>query len=270
LTSLPSRSRPLLALVRRDYAIERAYPLAFFFDIVFGLINLLIYFFISRTFHDVAPSDLQGAPSYFAFAAVGIAISLVVSAASSEVGNRLREEQLTGTIEALVTQPVSSAQIALGLAGFPFAFALVRALLYLVVAWAGLSLDLSRASWPGCILVLAASGLALLSVGIVLAAVVIVLKRGQGLVALTTTLLAFLGGAYFPLQVLPGWVEFIGKLLPTRFVFDGVRAALFTGSGWGEDALVLFGYSLIGLPIALFTFSAALAAAKRRGSLTQY
>ena len=36
----------------------------------------------------------------------------------------------------------------------------------------------------------------------------------------------------FPLGVLPGWLEFMGKLLPTRFAFDGVRAALFEGAAW--------------------------------------
>jgi hypothetical protein len=67
----------------------------------------------------------------------------------------------------------------------------------------------------------------------------------------------------FPLGVLPGWREFMGKLLPTRFVFDGVRAALFEGAAWGGDALVLLGYSVIGLPLALWAFSARGAHARK-------
>lgn len=260
----------MVALIRRDYAITRAYPLAITFDVVFGLIDVLIFFFISRTFGDAASADLQGAPTYFAFVVVGIVTTLVVSAASADVGVRLQQEQVTGTLEALVTQPIGSTQIAFGLVGFPFGFALARGLVYLLVASAALGLDLSRASWAGCILVLTASGLALLSVGIVLGAVVLVLKRGQSLVGVAITGLAFVSGAFFPAQILPNWLELLGRLVPTRYVYDGVRAALYEGRGWGDDALVLLAFSVVALPVALWVFSRALAFTKRAGSLGQY
>jgi ABC-2 type transport system permease protein len=266
----PSPAAPLLALARRDYSIFSSYRFALVFDVLYGLIDLIIYFFISRTFKGASTADLGGAPSYFAFVTVGIVITLVVAAASAEVGWRLREEQLTGTLEALVTQPIRAWQIALGMAGWPFAFALARAAFYLLVAATLLGVDLSRASWAGSVLVLLAAGLALLGLGIALGALVVVFKRGNNIVAFVSVMLGFAGGAFFPLAVLPGWLEFIGKLLPTRFVFDGVRAALFEGTGWGQDALVLLGYSVIGLPIALWAFSTALQHAKRLGSLAEY
>jgi ABC-type polysaccharide/polyol phosphate export permease len=266
----PSNAAPLVTLARRDYSIFSSYRFALAFDLLYGLINLFIYFFISRTFEDASTADLGGAPSYFAFVTVGIVITLVIGAASAEVGWRLREEQLTGTLEALVTQPIRAWQIALGMAGWPFTFALARAAFYLLVAATLLGVDVSHASWAGCLLVLLAAGLALLGLGIALGALVVVFKRGNNIVALVSTLLAFAGGAFFPLAVLPGWLEFIGRLLPTRFVFDGVRAALFAGEGWGEDAVVLLGYSVIGLPIALWAFSRAVDYARSRGSLAEY
>ena len=42
------------------------------------LAGLFAYYFISETFEEVAAADLEGAPSYFAFAAVGLVIGLVV------------------------------------------------------------------------------------------------------------------------------------------------------------------------------------------------
>jgi ABC-2 type transport system permease protein len=265
-----STAAPLVALVRRDYSIFSSYRFALAFDLLYGLINLFIYFFISRTFEGASTADLAGAPSYFAFVTVGIVITLVIGAASAEVGWRLREEQLTGTLEALVTQPIRSWQIALGMAGWPFTFALARAAFYLLVAATLLGVDVSHASWAGCLLVLLAAGLALLGLGIALGALVVVFKRGNNIVALVSVLLGFASGAFFPLEVLPGWLEFIGRLLPTRFVFDGMRAALFVGTGWGEDAVVLLGYSVIGLPIALRAFSRAVDYARRHGSLAEY
>jgi ABC-2 type transport system permease protein len=266
----PATAAPLLALARRDYSIFSSYRFAVGFDLLYGLIDLVIYFFISRTFKGASTADLGGAPSYFAFVTVGIVITLVISAASAQVGWRLREEQLTGTLETLVAHPIRPWQIALGMVGWPFTFALARGAFYLVIAATLLGVDLSHASWGGCALVLLAAGLALLGLGIALGALVVAFKRGNNIVGLVSIALGFAGGAFFPLGVLPGWLEFVGKLLPTRFVFDGVRSALFAGTGWGEDALVLLGYSVIGLPLALWAFSWALDYAKRRGSLAEY
>jgi ABC-type multidrug transport system permease subunit len=268
--SSPSLAAPLLALTRRDYSIFSSYRFAIGFDLLYGLVELFIYFFISRTFKGASTAHLGGAPSYFAFATVGIVITLVISAASATIGIRLREEQLTGTLETLAAQPIRSWQIALGMAGWPFAFAVARGAVYLLLATTLLGVDISRASWAGAALVLLAAGLALLGLGVALGAAVIVFKRGNNIVGFVSLALGFAGGAFFPLAVLPGWLEFLGKLMPTRFVFDGMRAALFQGAGWGQDALVLLGYSVVGLPLALWVFSRAVQHARKLGSLAEY
>jgi ABC-type multidrug transport system permease subunit len=268
--SNPSLATPLVALARRDYSVFTSYRFAIGFDLIYGLVDLLIYFFISRTFEDASTADLGGAPSYFAFALVGIVITVVVSAVSATIGYRLREEQLTGTLETLVAQPIRSWQIALGMTGWPFAFALARVAFYLLLAALFLDVDFSDASWAGVILVLLSAALALLALGIALGALVVVFKRGNNIIGFVSLALGFAGGAFFPLSVFPDWLEFLGKLVPTRFIFDGMRDALFLGSGWTGDALVLLVYGLIGLPLALWAFSRAIDYAKGRGSLAEY
>ena len=69
--------------------------MAFVLDLFYGIINLLVFFYISQTFDDTASHDLDGAPSYFAFASIGIAITIVLQAASGGLAHRIREEQLT-------------------------------------------------------------------------------------------------------------------------------------------------------------------------------
>jgi ABC-2 type transport system permease protein len=262
--------RVAAALVRRDFLIRRSYKLALILDLVFGLLNLLVYFFISRTFTGAATPHLDGAPSYFAFAVVGIALTVVIGAASTEIANTLREEQLTGTLEALVVQPVTTTQIALGLGGLPFLFAIARAVFYLVVAGVWLGLDFSRTSWIGFASVLLVAGIVMASIGIAAAALVLVIKRGQIVTAITVFGLGLLGGSVFPVSVLPGWLQPLAAIVPTRFAFDGTRAAVFRGTGWGADALVLLALSAICLPAGLALFRQALSFAQRSGSLGQY
>src|SRR2546430_12758383 len=98
-----------------------------------------------------------------------------MTAASTSLGVRIREEQLTGTLEALVVQPLTSFELAVGLVGFPFLFAMVRALAYLGIAWAWLDVDLSHADWSGVALVFLSVCLALTSLGIRLGAIVLVI-----------------------------------------------------------------------------------------------
>jgi ABC-type multidrug transport system permease subunit len=269
-SSSVARAGALLALIRRDYVLARSYRLAFVLDLAFGVLNLVIFYFISETFGTQPTDRLSGAPSYFAFAALGISVMVVMEAASIGLANRIREEQLTGTLEALVTQPVTPIELAFGLTGYPFLFAMSRAAFYVLVSAVLLGVDVGDASWYGFVLVLVATGAALASIGILLGAVVLVVKRSRVIASIVTFGLGFLGGAFFPLSVLPGWLQPIGKIAPTRFAFDGLRAAVFRGNGWGSDLLALVLFSGVALPLAVGLFAGALRAVRRSGSLLQY
>jgi ABC-2 type transport system permease protein len=239
-------------------------------DLVLGMVSFLVYFFISRTFQTAPIDELQGAPTYFDFAAIGIAITVVVEAATTGLAERMRQEQLTGTLEMLVAQPLTAAEVSLGLAGFPFFFAVVRAALYLLLGGALLGLDLSHTSWTGFFLVLITTGVAFVPIGVMLGALVIVLKRGQVLASVVIFSMGLLSGAYFPVDVLPGWLRPVGKAFPMRFALDGLRAAVFRGSDWGGDLVPLIAFSLLGFPVALLCFAQALRFVERSGSLGQY
>jgi len=260
----------IAVIARRDYQLARSYRLSFLFDLFFGFISLLIYFYISRAFGDAPETRLGGAPSYFSFAAVGVSLTIVFQAATVGLTRRLREEQLTGTLEALAAEPVRANEMALGLAGFPFLFAILRAALYIGLAWVFLGLDLSDADFAGFAAVLLTASVVLTAVGIALGALVLVFKRGDTLAVLASFALTFGGGAYFPVSVLPDILQPLAEVLPTTFIFDGMRAALFRGEGWVDDAAMLVAFGAVGVPLAIWAFALALAACKRRGTLTQY
>lgn len=264
------KAKSVLSLIGRDYRIARSYRLAFLLDTFFGLLNLITFFFISQVFEGERPEGLGPAPDYFAFVAVGLAIALVLQAASTGLARRIREEQLVGTLEVLVVQPISSAELAMGLAGFPFAFAMARAVIYLLIAGLFLQLDISQANWIGLVGMLFLAAAAFIPLGIALGALVIVFKRGEVLAAIVTFGLGLLSGALFPIAELPGWAGAVGRVLPTRFAFDGVRAALFKGHGYGNDMLALTIFIAVGMPLAIAGFSRSLEWARSRGTLSQY
>lgn len=272
LTSFPSlpRARVVFAIVRREYLVSRSYKLALVVGLLYGVLNLAVYFYISRTLDPGRSADLEGAPSYFAFAAVGVAIGLVFQTSAVSLAARIREEQLTGTLEALVAHPVSSAEIALGLIGLPYILAIARVGLYLLAATVLLGLELSDADWLGFAAVLAATGLALSGLGMALGAVVIVVKRAGGFIGFATFGTSFLSGAFFPVSELPSWLRPLADVLPLRYALDGLRAALLRGQDWGGDAVVLVLFGAAALPASLWLFGCALHFAKGWGSLSEY
>jgi ABC-2 type transport system permease protein len=264
------RARVIVAVVRRDFAVTRSYRLAFVSDAFSGLVGLAVYYFISELFGEFTPNDLQGAPTYFAFAAVGAILSAVIYAASAGISDQLRVEQLTGTLEALATHPINPSEMCIGFTGFPLLFALLRSLLYLLVGATWMDVDLEQMSWLGVFIVLLSAGFALSSLGILSAGAVLIIKRGDALAALAIVGMTLLSGSVFPISAMPEWLETIGQVMPLRFAFDGVRTALFEGEGWTVDAAALAGFGAITLPMSVFFFSFALTHAKRAGSLSQY
>lgn len=255
--------------MRRDYLIRTSYRLALILDFFIGVLDVVVFYFISQTFKDGATASLGAAPSYFAFALVGIAVTAVIQATSSGIGYAIRDEQLTGTLEALVTQPLSAIEMAIGMCGIPFVLATFRVALYLIVGGALLGVSFAQADWPGLVIVLTATATAMSSIGIATAAAVMVVKRGQSLSALLIFGLSLLGGAFFPVSVLPDWLEPLASIVPTRFAFDGLRAALYGGTWW-DDALVLVAFSVVTVPAAIWLFDRALLHGRRAGSLAQY
>ncbi len=260
----------LLALGRRDLLVATSYRLPFVADLVWGVVDLALYFFISRVVGPDPAADLQGAPSYFAFVVAGILLSLMIGSATGEIASRIRDEQLTGTLELLCAQPLRSGQLALGYAAFPIAYAAARVTVYLVVAVLVFDLGTEDTDWVGVVVMLAVSALAFFGLGVLAAAAVLAFKQGEGVVDAGVFAMTFVSGALFPLSVLPGWLEAIGRVMPTSFAFEGLRDALFVGGGWGTEAVILLAIAAVGIPASVWVFARALRHAKRRGNLAEY
>ena len=148
--------------------------------------------------------------------------------------------------------------MALGLVGLPFLFAMVRAAFYVAVAAIFLGLNVRgrelgrRGGHAGC------HGGGDGGARNRRPAFVLVVKRGDLVTGMILFAMGFISGAVFPVSVLPDWIQPLGEIVPTRFAFDGLRAALFEGTGWYGDALALAGSQSYSFPLAIWLFARAL------------
>jgi ABC-2 type transport system permease protein len=258
------------AIARRDFDNARSYRVGYALEAASALLSVAIYYFISETFRDAEGADLGAAPSYFAFALVGVVLTVVIQSATVGLARRIRDEQLTGTLEAVVIQPVRDAELGLGLACYPFVYTGVRAAVYLLGADLLLGVDYPRADWLGLALVLVATTAMFFALGLMFAALVLLVKQAQTVAGIGTSVLALAGGAFFPTTVLPGWLEPVSAVVPTRLSFDGARSALYQGSGWAGDVVALVLIAVVFVPVGLALFAASLRRQRSHGSLGEY
>jgi ABC-2 type transport system permease protein len=100
----------------------------------------------------------------------------------------------------------------------------------------------------------------------------LILRQGMGAEGLAWTVvftLSPISAVYYPVSILPQWLQHIAWALPSTYVFEGMRAVLFTGifrADYLFTALALDGfYVTLGAAVFLFAFHDA----RRRGALLQ-
>jgi ABC-2 type transport system permease protein len=76
-------------------------------------------------------------------------------------------------------------------------------------------------------------------------------------------------GVYYPIDVLPGWLQGVAALLPTSYVFEGMRAVLQSGTFRGDLFWAAAGLNVIYVAVGVAIFAWSFTDARRRGALLQ-
>lgn len=263
----------LAAFVRRDWAIDFSYRAPFILRLFSLLFTLTLFYYLGRVIDDAAFDEAQGFDSgYFGYVAVGLAMFTVIQTSLISFSRKLREEQTTGTFEALMTTPASPSVIILSSAAYEILRATIDGLLILVAAIAifGLALDTSAGGIAVALLTLLAALGLFASLGVTVAALTVLFKRTTALLGMIMAALALLSGVYFPVDVLPGAIAAIADLIPFTWALDVLRAALLGGEVDAARLLGLIASVVFLLPASLFLFGRALRRAKRTGTLAEY
>jgi ABC-2 type transport system permease protein len=263
----------IAAFVRRDFRIHISYRLSFVLQIGTIFFFLALYYFLSRIVdHEEFAARQDISTSYFGYAAVGLALLSILQVGLSSFSQKMREEQTSGTFEALMASPTSPSLVVLASALYDllrstvFGFVLIGT----AIALFGLELDtdlgsigLAAVALVGCLALFA-------SLGVAVAACTVIFKQTAALTGMVVSGLALLSGVYFPIAVLPDGLQQVAEILPFTWGFDVVRAALLGGDVDPAQLAGLFGSAAVLLPLAVLGFTIAVRRARRTGTLAQY
>jgi ABC-type multidrug transport system permease subunit len=140
--------------------------------------------------------------------------------------------------------PVSTSSIVAARIGIAVAIGLVQLAVFLLIArlpYFGLQLT---ASWWMSIPLVICGILAFLSIGLLVGAVAKTQQAATAIANLIILPMAFLGGAFIPLDFAPAWVVKVSYVMPLRYLVTGMQNVMARGEG-PASALPAIGILLV-------------------------
>lgn len=273
-TPVAAELRKLPAFARRDFLVAWSYRMSFVSDLVNLAGQALVFAFIGKM---IDPADLPTVGgeqvTYIEFVAVGIAIGVFVTFGLQRVSAAIRNEQLMGTLESLLVTPTRTATLQIGSVFFDLLYIPLQTAVFLAAMALGFGLHIEPSG------ILPATALLLVFIpfvwglGVLSAAATLTFRRGANAVAFGAILLAFGSGLYFPVELLPDWIEATAKANPIAIAVNGMRDALLGGTGWegvGSDLLRLAPLAAASLCLGILAFRLALRRERSLGTLGLY
>lgn len=251
-----------------------SYKLAFILQIGRIFASISTFFFISRLFvKDNSPHLAEYGGEYFPFVLIGLAFSQYLMVSLQSIAQTLRQEQMMGTLEAMLVTPTKASTVIIGSSVWDFVFTSITVMVYLLFGVLFFGLDLSRMNILAAMAVLVLTILSFSGIGIISAAFILILKKGDPLAWFIGVSFGLLGGVYYPVTIMPDFLQTASRFLPITYSLRALRLALLKGYGL-ESILpelgVLFVYSALILPVSIGLFKLALKKAKIDGSLASY
>jgi ABC-2 type transport system permease protein len=255
----------------RDARLMMSYRLAFLFDWFAIVASVASLWFVSKLVPASAAFGGGRVASYFEYAVVNVAFVTLQSAALQSFENSIRNEQVYGTLEAVLATPTSVSLVVLAAGAWAFTLAFIQVALYLAMG-SLFGLDLDRVNLASLAVFLILAITATVPIGVIGAAAIVRFKQAaptQSIFGRASTVLA---GVLFPVSLLPVWLQAVSWTLPITHALNGIRGAFHgaTLRDLSPDAIWLTVATIVLLPFSLFIFRGAVARAKFDGTLGQY
>jgi ABC-2 type transport system permease protein len=256
--------------VQRNYFLTKRYFMWELVWLVYITANAMAITFIGAGVPGVSGEKLDTA-YLMTYLMVGALIWSYLSVLFDVLSETVSWERWEGTIEYTFMSPASRTTHLLGMGVYAVVYGIAQIAIMFGVVSLFFELDLAQANYWGALLVLAVCSVSLIGFGIVAAVLPLLSpEKGQQVSYIVASLLLLVSGVYYPVDVLPGWMQAIATVSPVTYALEGSRQALLEGSGASElwDSiwpLIIMGAVFV--PLGLWVFHAGERYAKRTGKL---
>jgi ABC-2 type transport system permease protein len=180
-------------------------------------------------------------------------------------------ERWEGTIEYTFMAPISRTSHLLGMGAFAVIYGVLRTALLFAVVAGSLSVAFHNAQFTSAAIVLLVSSVSFIGIGMMTAVLPLISpEKGTQLGFIAQGLLLVVSGVYYPVTVLPQWMQWISVISPATYTLEGCRKAILDGASYGQvwpDIWPLLVIGAVAVPVGLAVFRRGERYAKQHGRL---
>lgn len=260
-----SEAKTAYAFLVRNFHLSRRYLSWEVVNIFYSIINAMTIGLIGYE----VPSAGRG--TEVLYLVIGALLWGFLSILFEEVANSIGFERWEGTIEYTFMAPIRRLTHLLGTCFWGVAYGLLRTVVVLVAIAVFFHLPMNHANLPAALVVLVVSSLSFMGLGLI-AAVLPLLSTERGVQAthIIQGVILLISGVYYPITVLPHFVQWLSWLSPATYALQMTRSALLHHAGFAvlwRPLLELAGIGALLIPVGLGIFVAAERYAMKTGRL---
>jgi ABC-2 type transport system permease protein len=256
-------------VVERNFYLTKRYiwwDLAWF---IWTVANTLTIVFIAK---GVEASGVEfDVNRYMTYLLIGAVIWAYLGVLFEFLMETVAWERWEGTIEYTFMAPLSRAMHLAGQGLFAIAYGLLRAVFLFTVCALFFDLALPDANFVAAFIVLLIASISFLGIGVMTSVLPLISpEKGTQLGFIAQGTMLVVSGIYYPVAVLPEWMQWIAKFSPATYALEGTREAILEGAPltelWDEIwPLLIIG--AVSIPLGLWVFRRGELYAKKHGKL---
>ena len=256
-------------IMRRDAILFASYRTQLVSQILGPLFTITLFYYIS---HLLTAKTIHSPGGYFGFVIVGLVIVQILTLSLGIMPVAVRQELVSGTIERFLVSAHGPVNGIVGTMLFPLINAMATGVLMLGLATLIFGLPLAATA----VLAIPVSLLGMLAFvpfAFILVALVMAFKQVTSVTQFIIAGLAIVGGLYFPIAVLPGWIRWASEVQPLTPATDLLRHLLVNTPLEHSaivDLLKLAGFVALLLPAGFALLRVAIRYGQRTGTIAEY
>ena len=168
----------------------------------------------------------------------------------------LLEERDSGTLGRLLVAPIAKSAIMGGKLAAQFTVSITQITLLFAIGHFAFGMDLGG-SLPGLALIVVMTAYTATTFGLLLASIARTRRQASAIGILTILLMSALGGSWWPLDIVPDFMQKLGHITINAWSLDGIRGLILHGQGFSDilpEAGVLFIYGTVCFMIGIKMF----------------
>jgi len=250
LSGLTATVRALTAIFWKGIKHYTRYPGSFLLILVMPFLFTLMIFgmgqFIGGSNASLNFAARTGTSNILVYEILGSAVWMISWVVVEDVGVALRDEQMKGTLEQNFLAPTNRITLLIGLS---LTDVVITTTVFFAVAGATIMISMPAAflSLMQAFLALLVGLIPLFGIGFLFAGFVLRFKEPYIFTQIINLLFATLTGTYYPVTLLPYWVQFLSNALPQTYVIEDMRQIILAN----QTLVSLYGSVFILVALAL-------------------